>query len=295
MYIPQFWKELREKHLFEDVTICVGDLRLKAHKALLYGHCELFKSMLTSKMKEGLESEISFPEASPEAVKLLLDFIYNGIIVAKVKQLFDLYDFAHYVGCSDLQTFIGMETSKWVPFANTFYLALDSAILVQDKSIIQEAITFFKKYALFIFRISSSVLQDISLAVFDIVLSHIELVAVWDVDILKLIDDWKLYHNDDLSSLCSFNAAFLSMVKTRKWTLVDLAIWIYHCNETEKKIIESVFDESNAITKFKPTQSDNTKREVEINSSDDEETRLAKKLSVEDSDYYHCLSDMFDQ
>ena len=64
-----------------DVTFVVNGIRFPAHKVILSARCTYFRILLYGEMKEaylGPDGEIPFPDTTPEAFELLLEYIYSG-------------------------------------------------------------------------------------------------------------------------------------------------------------------------------------------------------------------------
>lgn len=64
-----------------DVTFVVNGVRFPAHKVILAARCTYFRILLYGEMKEAYlkpDEEIPFPDTTPEAFELLLEYIYSG-------------------------------------------------------------------------------------------------------------------------------------------------------------------------------------------------------------------------
>ena len=74
-------KNLMKEGYFSDVSFILEDGSvIKAHKAILASRCEVFKTMLTSSMKEGLKDEIEIKDTNPEVFKNIINYIYTDEI-----------------------------------------------------------------------------------------------------------------------------------------------------------------------------------------------------------------------
>lgn len=63
---------------FSDVSFILEDGSvIKAHKAILASRCEVFKSMLTSAMKEGTKDEIEIKDTNAEVFRNIISYIYT--------------------------------------------------------------------------------------------------------------------------------------------------------------------------------------------------------------------------
>ena len=63
---------------FSDVKICCEDKIYGCHKLVLISQSEVFKRMLSSKMKEATSGEIKITDISAKTMKDLLFFMYHG-------------------------------------------------------------------------------------------------------------------------------------------------------------------------------------------------------------------------
>ena len=61
-----------------DITVCIGDVRINCHKAVLMAASPYFEAMFNSGMKEALDGEIKFQHMSASVFELVLEFIYTG-------------------------------------------------------------------------------------------------------------------------------------------------------------------------------------------------------------------------
>jgi len=63
---------------FKDITFNVQGKKLMAHKCILFARCPYFKAMFQSGLSESNAREIKINEASYEAFKIMLEFLYAG-------------------------------------------------------------------------------------------------------------------------------------------------------------------------------------------------------------------------
>ena len=86
--------------------ICSDGKQLQAHKAVLVSEVDIFGSMLTSPMKEGIAGIIRLPEFSSCAIEIILDFIYgfkvpllstDNLKDDDVRTLLEALTLAHYL------------------------------------------------------------------------------------------------------------------------------------------------------------------------------------------------------
>lgn len=63
-----------------DVEITIGEEQLTAHSVILCARSQVFRTMLSSPMKEGLEKKVVIEDLSVDVMKGLLEFLYTGSI-----------------------------------------------------------------------------------------------------------------------------------------------------------------------------------------------------------------------
>ena len=71
---------MREVGSLCDVTLCVGDRRLSAHKLVLSAVSPFFSAMFSSGMRESESGVVELRDIEPSAVKDLVDFTYTSRI-----------------------------------------------------------------------------------------------------------------------------------------------------------------------------------------------------------------------
>ena len=69
--------ELRNNGHFCDVTLCVKDIEIPAHRVILASASVYFKNMLLSGMKESRMSRIELKDVDPKALEQLINFAYS--------------------------------------------------------------------------------------------------------------------------------------------------------------------------------------------------------------------------
>jgi hypothetical protein len=62
----------------KNVTFIIENKTIKAHKSVLKARSEFFRAMFGSGMRESQNSEIPLPDATYDAFKALLEFLYTG-------------------------------------------------------------------------------------------------------------------------------------------------------------------------------------------------------------------------
>lgn len=63
--------------MFTDLTLVCGGRQFKVHKLVLYGQSKVFKTLLGSGFKEGSANTIELHEDDPEALDILIKFMYR--------------------------------------------------------------------------------------------------------------------------------------------------------------------------------------------------------------------------
>lgn len=87
-----------------DVTFIVDGQNLKAHKNILSARCAYFANMFRSDMKENLTNEVEVPDASPDAFRGMLQYIYGGVPPENIRAIaMDLFAIADKYGLADLK------------------------------------------------------------------------------------------------------------------------------------------------------------------------------------------------
>ena len=65
---------------FTDLKIRVGEKTFPVHKIVIASYSPVFRRMLQTDMLEKSTGEINIEDATPEVIKLMIDYIYNGYI-----------------------------------------------------------------------------------------------------------------------------------------------------------------------------------------------------------------------
>ncbi|ESO91983.1 hypothetical protein LOTGIDRAFT_217137, partial [Lottia gigantea] len=87
---------------FCDVTLLVGDEKVKAHWCILVS-CPFFQSLHDSGMKESFEVKIRLNYGTPWAMKEALKFLYLGTISVTYDKIKELLEAAEYLQITDLK------------------------------------------------------------------------------------------------------------------------------------------------------------------------------------------------
>jgi len=100
----RMWEEMA----FADMHICAGDsgAQLPCHRAVLALASPVFKAMLASTMKEGLEQQIVLQGASVGTLRIFLEYVYTSSLseaaMFDLRRLQELLPLAHRYELSDL-------------------------------------------------------------------------------------------------------------------------------------------------------------------------------------------------
>lgn len=70
--------DLRKRQQLCDVTICVGNKQLRAHRIVLCSFSSYFLAMFTGGMAESYEESVTINEVDGRAAELLVDYAYTG-------------------------------------------------------------------------------------------------------------------------------------------------------------------------------------------------------------------------
>ena len=71
---------LRRDGKFCDVTISVGEKKIRAHKLVLAASSPYFETMFTGDFPESNQSEVTIREVDAEAMETLIEFCYTSTV-----------------------------------------------------------------------------------------------------------------------------------------------------------------------------------------------------------------------
>ncbi|GLC65302.1 ubiquitin-specific protease ubp15 [Pleodorina starrii] len=63
-----------------DLTLTAGGRSFPVHRAILAARCEFFKTMFASGFDDSTSKQVAMPDTDPDALQLLLRFIYGGVL-----------------------------------------------------------------------------------------------------------------------------------------------------------------------------------------------------------------------
>ncbi len=134
--------DLFDSGLFSDVEIKCGDQTFKCHKAVLAIRSDVLARMLLSDFKEGQENVVVIKEIDPEVLRIMLMYIYSGMISTEHITV-QLFRAAHLYNVNRLANECGHVLSGAITMDN-FYEILELAHLYDHEKLFENAIVFFK-------------------------------------------------------------------------------------------------------------------------------------------------------
>ncbi|GLC53005.1 ubiquitin-specific protease ubp15 [Pleodorina starrii] len=63
-----------------DLTLTAGGRSIPVHRAILAARCDFFKTMFASGFDDSTSKQVAMPDTDPDALQLLLRFIYGGVL-----------------------------------------------------------------------------------------------------------------------------------------------------------------------------------------------------------------------
>ena len=101
----EYAKENRDDGIFNDVTVHAGHITIGANRVVLSCYSTFFEKMFKSQMKERYEPSITIKEIDATAVKLLIDFIYEGSITVDSTNVIDILSAADFLQLTEVKLF----------------------------------------------------------------------------------------------------------------------------------------------------------------------------------------------
>ncbi|CAL4240635.1 unnamed protein product, partial [Meganyctiphanes norvegica] len=89
--------KLQKDKMFTDVILCCGELELHAHKVVLAGALEYFRSMFTMGMQESSQSRISLNNLDATSLEDIVNFLYTGQIYIDTEKVQKLIETANFL------------------------------------------------------------------------------------------------------------------------------------------------------------------------------------------------------
>ncbi|KAF2279791.1 uncharacterized protein EI97DRAFT_482573 [Westerdykella ornata] len=79
-------KKLLQSGDFSDLVVTCGEDEYKVHKAIVCPRSTFFASAVQFSGKEAQEGKINLPEDEPETIKLLMQYLYEGVYGPPIKE-----------------------------------------------------------------------------------------------------------------------------------------------------------------------------------------------------------------
>lgn len=64
--------------LFSDIEVCIGCLKLQAHRVILSAHSPVFQAMFTNDMMEASTRRVDIQSGCPQVFQTIIEFMYHG-------------------------------------------------------------------------------------------------------------------------------------------------------------------------------------------------------------------------
>ncbi|CAG9813737.1 unnamed protein product [Phaedon cochleariae] len=144
------------EQVHSDVTLIVEGQKLGAHKVILAARSKYFRALLYGGLKESSQTEIVLPDAPFEAFRVLLKYIYTGLMslsLLKEEVILDTLGLAHQYGFQDLESAISENLRQMLALGNVCAI-LDTAHLYGLEKLVKVCHCFLEKHA------SEILLQD---------------------------------------------------------------------------------------------------------------------------------------
>jgi len=136
--------------LYADVTLRVEGLALPAHKVILTARSDYFRALFASGMKECRSKEVEIKDASSDAFRELLRYVYTGQIKLAEQSLdlvFDLFGLAHKYGFIKLEEAAATYLGNGVKVDNVCKIYEKALLLQFDKILIEVCLEFMDENA----------------------------------------------------------------------------------------------------------------------------------------------------
>ena len=101
----EYANEKRLEGLYNDVTIKAGEQVMSANRMILSCYSKVFEKMFRSQMKEQYQDAIEIKDFDGEAVKLLIDFIYQREISIDQDNVMKLLKASHFLQLEEVVEF----------------------------------------------------------------------------------------------------------------------------------------------------------------------------------------------
>ena len=136
-YLQEYTKQSRNAQRFIDVYIKVGNNTFSAHRLVLACFSQFFERLFQTPMKEQCEGTVNLKKLDGEAVRLVIEYMYVGIITINHENVFNLLETANFLQvdevcqyCFDfLKIIISIE--NWSTILSTLHLYKNNSVSKQ--------------------------------------------------------------------------------------------------------------------------------------------------------------------
>lgn len=130
-----------------DVVLCVQGSRLAAHRAILAARSPVFRAMFYGSMKESSQDEVEVSTFAPPTMKLLLGFIYAGIVEdVRLEDMVPLMACADHYGVGALREAISQHLMDSISTA-TACTVLALARAYQQEQLVERYLSYILMHA----------------------------------------------------------------------------------------------------------------------------------------------------
>jgi len=175
---------------FTDVTFIVEGEKFNAHRVILSARCDYFRALLYGGMKESNSmEEIVLPDTPLTSFRVLLEYLYTGMIYlkdSKEDDLIDLLGLAHKYGLLALQSAIGVYLESIISVGNVSVI-YDVSCLYQLNSLRDKCLMYMDHNAVDV--LDTDAFANLSEIAMITIISRDSFCAP-EVKIFKAVSDW---------------------------------------------------------------------------------------------------------
>lgn len=177
-----------------DITLCVQEDRLPAHRAILGARSPVFRAMFFGAMRERCATEVEISIFAAPTMRLLLRFIYAGALEAvHLEDMVPLMACADHYGVGALRARI-FEHLQESTSPDMACIVLASARLYQQEALQDMYLSFILKHAQQVFRTEGFWRLDV--AVLQRLLESDD-ARIEEVDLFKALVSWHRHRSKD--------------------------------------------------------------------------------------------------
>ncbi|GFN94012.1 kelch-like protein 21 [Plakobranchus ocellatus] len=141
--IFQGFNNQKDNEKFHDVVVVAGSSEFKCHRIILASVSGFFRGLLTSDMKECLESRVELKSISKDVFSQILDCIYNGRSILNTENIFDIWAAADMLDASFLLEDCQIFFKDNLSVENCIEYCVHLRLLNEESK--REALTFLSK------------------------------------------------------------------------------------------------------------------------------------------------------